>query len=67
MDQMKEQGTAGFCFKASGSPEAMKQLVDIMNGIDLSEHQLPEKGKAKIDDNYSGNETRGDVNGISYD
>lgn len=38
----KEQGTAGFCLKASGSPDAMKRLVEIMNGIDLSKHQLPE-------------------------
>ena len=38
----KEQGTAGFCLKASGSPDAMKRLADIMNGIDLGKHQLPE-------------------------
>ena len=35
----KEQGTAGFCLKASGSPDAMKRLAEIMNSIDLSKHQ----------------------------
>ena len=35
----KAQGTAGFCLKASGSPEAIKRLAEIMNGIDLSKHQ----------------------------
>lgn len=38
----KEQGSAGFCLKASGSPEAIKRLAEIMNGIDLSKHQQAE-------------------------
>jgi hypothetical protein len=42
LQMKKEQGSAGFCFKASGSPEAMKRLAEIMNGIDLSKHQLEE-------------------------
>jgi hypothetical protein len=38
----KEQSGAGFCLKASGSPAAIKRLAEIMNGIDLTEHQLTE-------------------------
>ena len=77
LQMKKEQGTAGFCLKASGSPAAMKRLAEIMNGIVivLSKHQLPEEKKTrKRDDNYYGNETnyygnetRGDINGTSYD
>ena len=68
LQMKKEQGTAGFCLKASGSPAAMKRLAEIMNEIDLSKHQLLEEKKTrKRDDNYYGNETRGDINGTSYD
>lgn len=63
----KSVNGAGFCLKCKGGKKAVAKLAEIMNGIDLGKHQLPEKRKAKIDDNYSGNETRGDVNGISYD
>ncbi len=33
----KEQGGAGFCLKASGSPKALKRLADLMNSVDLEE------------------------------
>ena len=42
MEMKKCQGSAGFCIRASGSPKAINKLAEIMNKIDLSEHQQQE-------------------------
>lgn len=33
----KEMGGAGFCIRAKGGKEAIKQLADALNAIDLEE------------------------------
>ena len=35
----KEMGGAGFCIRAKGGKEAIKQLAEALNTIDLEEHQ----------------------------
>jgi hypothetical protein len=43
LNMKKSQGNAGFCIRASGGKNAMKKLVEILNDIDLSKHQIDEE------------------------